>query len=90
MCEHGDTVILELPIVGDIRCGSADIDRCIAPIIKAMNAGGIITKACCCGHGKVMGYIQLADGRYLGVFPNRRTIMKHRHEKLMGDSATGP
>lgn len=82
MCKHGDIVEMELPVVGDIRCGVADIDSCIAPIIKALNDGGVITKGCCCGHGEVMGYIHLAGGRYLGVFPNRKAIMKHRHDKL--------
>lgn len=82
MCKHGNTIEMELPIVGDFRFGIADIDLCIAPIIKALNDGGIITKGCCCGHGEVMGYIHLKDKRYLGVFPNRKTIMKFRHEKI--------
>lgn len=82
MCKLGETVEMELPIVGEIRQGKADIDKCIAPIIKALNDGGIITKGCCCGHKEVMGYIHLANGKYLGVFPNRRTFLKHRHERF--------
>lgn len=82
MCKHGKTVEMELPVVGEIRHGIADIDLCIAPIIKALNNGGVITKGCCCGHGEIMGYIHLTNGKYLGVFPNRKTLMKHRYEKL--------
>ena len=82
MCKPGNTVEMELPVVGEIRQGTAAIDKCIAPVIRALNDGGVITRGCCCGHGKVMGYIHLANGKYLGVFPNRKSLLKHRHEKL--------
>lgn len=82
MCKHGDKVEMELPVVGTIRQGIAEIDKCIAPIIKALNDGGVITKGSCCGHSEVMGYIRLNNGKYLGVFPNRETLMKHRHERF--------
>jgi hypothetical protein len=82
MCKRGDTIEMRLPVVGEIRYGVAEIDKCIAPIIKALNDGGVITRGCCCGHGEVMGYIHLDSGKYLGVFPNRKTLMKYRHEKF--------
>jgi len=82
MCKRGNMVEMELPIAGDFRQGIAKVDKCIAPIIKALNAGGVLTKGCCCGHGEIMGYIRLANGKYLGVFPNRKTFMKHRHERF--------
>jgi len=71
MCERGNTIKMELPYVGDFRFGIADIDLCIAPIIKALNDGGVTTKGCCCGHGEVTGYIHLTDGRYLGIYPGK-------------------
>ena len=50
-----------LPINGKVRC----IDWCIHSLVAALNAGGIDTTACCCGHGKQDGRIDLADGRIL-------------------------
>jgi hypothetical protein len=38
-------------------------DPCIAPIVKALNDGGLPTVASCCGHGERDGRITLADGR---------------------------
>ena len=90
MCKRGNTVKMELPIVGDFRQGIADIDKCLAPIIKALNDGGVLTTGCCCGHGEIMGYILLANGKYLGVFPNRRTFMKHRHERFADQAKKTP
>ena len=50
-----------LPINGKVRC----IDWCIHHIVAALNAGGVETVACCCGHGVRDGVITLADGREL-------------------------
>jgi hypothetical protein len=44
-------------------------DPCIAPIVKALNAGGLPTVASCCGHGNIPGIITLGDGRHLVIFP---------------------
>jgi hypothetical protein len=52
-----------LPLNGRVRT----IDRCIHHIVAALNAGGVETTACCCGHGKMPGRIDLADGRVLWV-----------------------
>lgn len=57
-----------LPINGKVRC----IDWCIHGIVAALNAGGVETVACCCGHGEQDGRIDLEDGRVL---------MITRHEK---------
>lgn len=46
---------------GRVRC----IDWCIHHIVAALNAGGVKTFACCCGHGKQDGNIVLEDGRIL-------------------------
>lgn len=45
-------------------------DPCIAPIVKALNGGGIRTIASCCGHGHRPGRITLADGRELFIAPD--------------------
>lgn len=54
-----------LPINGRVRC----IDWCIHHIVAALNAAGVETTACCCGHGKLDGRIDLADGRILIIKP---------------------
>ena len=52
-----------MPINGRVR----GIDWCISHIVAALNAGGVKTVACCCGHGKIDGRIDLADGRILTI-----------------------
>jgi hypothetical protein len=52
-----------MPLGGRVQC----IDKCIAHIVAALNAAGIETMASCCGHGKIDGRIDLADGRYLVI-----------------------
>lgn len=49
----------------------AKIDKCIAPIVRALQEGGIDMRGSCCGHGKNDGEILLQDGRMLVIKPNR-------------------
>lgn len=49
-----------MPLNGKVRC----IDWCIHHIVAALNAGGVHTVSCCCGHGSD-GFIELEDGRKL-------------------------
>lgn len=67
MCKQGDTSTLEID--GTVR----DIDRCIYPLVQALNDRGFRTIACCCGHGKRPGNIALADGRELIIAPDYET-----------------
>ncbi|WP_202033170.1 hypothetical protein [Nocardioides sp. WS12] len=46
-------------------------DPCIAPLIKALNDGGLRTIASCCGHEHGPGNVMLVDGRVLIVLPDR-------------------
>lgn len=75
MCKKGDTVTMVLP-----RRPLSDpfgkhlnysIDRCIAPMVAALNRAGITTVACCCGHGDAVGWVALGDGRSLVIAENR-------------------
>ena len=50
-----------------------NIDKCIAPLVKALNMSGFETVASCCGHGKKLGNIVLQDGRELIIAPNYET-----------------
>jgi hypothetical protein len=52
-----------MPLDGKVVC----IDRCIHQIVASLNAGGVRTTACCCGHGKIHGRIELEDGRVLAI-----------------------
>lgn len=52
-----------LPINGRVIC----VDWCIHQIVAALNAGGVRTTACCCGHGRMPGRIDLEDGRILTI-----------------------
>ena len=40
-------------------------DACIAPLVQALSEYGVEMKASCCGHGKVEGRIDLADGQII-------------------------
>ena len=44
------------------------VDDCIVDIVAALNAGGVLTAASCCGHGRLPGSVLLDDGRELLVF----------------------
>jgi len=73
MCKWGTNIELRVPIseelshTGKARWATKEIDACIAPIVYALNKGGVLTKGCCCGHGKEDGSIQLQDGRVLTI-----------------------
>lgn len=61
-----------MPLNGKVRC----IDHCIHQIVAALNAGGVWTKSCCCGHKRMNGMITLEDGRTLIILPKTPTSMK--------------
>lgn len=79
MCQWGTTEVL----VGhtNSRGGLINVDKCLAPIIKALNDAGVRTAACCCGHGKMPGNVMLADGREIVIMPDHKTA--RRVEALM-------
>ena len=52
-----------MPLNGKVVC----IDHCIHQIVASLNAGGVKTVACCCGHGETEGRIDLEDGRILSI-----------------------
>jgi hypothetical protein len=60
----------DLSYNGQMRWACKGVDACIAPIIQALNDGGIYTASCCCGHGKEDGTIYLHDGRILRIVAN--------------------
>jgi hypothetical protein len=52
------------------------MDACIAPIVQALEAGGVFMRASCCGHGKTDGRIDLQDGRTL--------VIQRREDEMHG------
>lgn len=78
MCEWGDTVRVEVLVQAELNCTErterkrVQIDRCIAPLVAALDAAGIDMRSSCCGHGKGPGEIVLQDGRRVTVGPAQR------------------
>ncbi len=85
MCKWGDDVLLRVKMsakksyTGKERWAYRGIDKCIAPIIKTLNEADIFTDECCCGHGKLEGYIALHDGRVMVILPDKKTWDKYRN-----------
>ncbi len=70
MCERRRDVLVKVKTPTDSDCkithwAEKGIDKCIAPIVKALNDIGMYTEECCCGHGETEGYIRLYDKRVL-------------------------
>lgn len=94
MCKWNDTVNLRVKIsarksyTGQGRWDTKPIDRCLAPIVQALNDAGIYTEECCCGHGRGDGYLGLIDGRMFIIplngqqdWDEYRETIGMRHEK---------
>lgn len=71
MCKYGDTTLVKVKIPADLsHTGKAywkkvGIDKCIAPIVRALQKGSIDMRGSCCGHGENNGFITLDDKRVL-------------------------
>ena len=70
MCKRGDTVSVMVLKDEPHHWHFQDIDRCIAPLVNALNKADIYTASCCCGHGEELGHIWLRDGRALIILPD--------------------
>ena len=73
MCNWGDSELVQVTIPADLSATGRTrkcfkpIDRCIAPIVAALEAAGIQMRSSCCGHGERNGLIELQDGRRLVI-----------------------
>lgn len=71
MCKWGDTVLVKVKILGNLAFSgksywiNVPVDKCIAPIVKALQEAGINMLGSCCGHESGVGKIVLQDGRTL-------------------------
>lgn len=90
MCNWGDTVPVivtvppDLSSTGKSKLKRAQIDRCIAPVVDALEIAGIHMRGSCCGHRKSEGYIHFQDGRVLLILPNRQVALRLRHSAGLG------
>jgi len=48
-----------------LRGKTVGLDRCIGPLVHALNAAGLKTVWCCCGHGWLPATIVLQGGKEL-------------------------
>jgi hypothetical protein len=55
----------DLSSTGKEKWKDCHIDTCIAPLVKALQKGGINMRGSCCGHNRGLGEIRLQDGRVL-------------------------
>ncbi len=67
-----------MPLNGKAVC----IDWCIHQIVAALNAAGIYTRSCCCGHGTQDGFIELENGRVLAIKPPEQEKIMNSTEGL--------
>jgi hypothetical protein len=78
MCEYGTWKKVKVWIPPDLDCVGegkwkfAKIDSCIAPIVRALQRGGINMRSSCCGHEKHRGRIDLQDGRIIWIDSSKR------------------
>ena len=76
MCKDGTWTEVWVKIPAELCCDGiekmkfAKIDSCIAPIVDALQRGGIDMTGSCCGHGRKDGNIALKDGRVLVIKEN--------------------
>lgn len=68
MCERGIEAV-QVRLCAPTESGRTEVpvDPCIAPLVQALNDGGMQTLASCCGHGKWPGSVVLGDGSELVV-----------------------
>lgn len=98
MCKWGTDILCLVPIDprlsydGQFRWDYKAVDACIAPLINALNAAGIYTSNCCCGHGKSPGWITLHDGRSILVaatFDEAQVMCDYAEELMRGIQENG-
>lgn len=79
MCKEGEHEEIMVKIPADLSSTEREkwrfmkIDKCIAPIVRALQEGGIDMRGSCCGHGKTVGDIHLQGGRTLIILSPEQT-----------------
>jgi hypothetical protein len=73
ICPCSKTKVVKVIIARDLsytgreRIKEAQIDKCIAPLVKELQTFGINMRSSCCGHGEIHGHIILSDRTELKI-----------------------
>lgn len=76
MCGKGLGSTERLAAMVPIRGVRGECDPCLLPMVQALVDAGMPTIASCCGHGRVLGRVTLADGRELLIAPDFETATR--------------
>ena len=83
-CPCRDIVNVVVKVPADLSSTGKDkwrvyaMDKCLAPIVSALQKAGIDMRGSCCGHGKCNGDIHLQDGRILIIKNNADEYLTER------------
>ena len=67
MCEWGRVVNVALCVPKPSGRTSVPVDFCIAELVSVLNRLGVATETSCCGHGKEVGEVLVADGTRIEI-----------------------
>jgi hypothetical protein len=91
MCKWGNHINVKVKIPPDLsstgkeKWKDAKVDACIAPIVRALQEGGVDMRGCCCGHESGLGDIDLQDGRVLLVVDGEYLVDQVKYLKKIID-----
>ena len=84
-CRCSETELVEVLIADDLSCTGkggmkkSKIDKCIAPLVKELQAWGVNMRSSCCGHGETFGHVVFADGNEIKL---RKRIAREPGRKV--------
>lgn len=85
MCKWGvhEKVRVKIPAdlssTGKEKWKDVGVDKCIAPLVKALQESGIDMRGSCCGHGNAPSEISLQDGRMI-IIIKRKSYLTAKYE----------
>jgi len=94
MCKWGTyeevecIVVAGLSYTGEERKKLIKVDKCIAHIVRALSQAGIRMLSSCCGHGKMKGWIVLAEGIVLNI-ERPKAFGAYKFKKKLGGEVKG-
>lgn len=64
-----------------------NIDKCVAPLVEALQNANIDMRGSCCGHGEMNGDIHLQDGRVLVIKSGKYLKARKKNNDSENDNA---
>ena len=83
-----DCFVCGISYTGKRYWQSQPVDKCLAPFVRMLNDSGLLTKACCCGHGRAPGGILLHNGDMI-TFPTCKNYKTCATEPCAADTMRG-